>query len=105
MKARGKRSCPLIRLGNLSLFAFALFSIRQFYTQALRDEKRLLVNLLIQEIVLYDDKIEIYFNNPTTKSPDDGQGFLFYSGKCKMVIESQNKSPLIIKITIEMYLR
>ena len=39
-------------------------------------EKRLLVNLLIQEIVLYDDKIEIYFNNPTT-----------------------------IKITIEMYLR
>ena len=38
-------------------------------------EKRLLVNLLIQEIVLYDDKIEIYFNNPTTKSPDDGQGF------------------------------
>ena len=68
-------------------------------------EKRLLVNLLIQEIVLYDDKIEIYFNNPTTKSPDDGQSFLFYSGKCKMVIESQNKSPLIIKITIEMYLR
>ncbi len=67
-------------------------------------EKRLLVNLLIQEIVLYDDK-EIYFNNPTTKSPDDGQGFLFYSGKSKMVIESQNKSPLIIKITIEMYLR
>ena len=79
--------------------------IRQFYTQALRAEKRLLVNLLIQEIVLYDDKIEIYFNNPTTKSPDDGQGFLFYSGKSKMVIESQNKSPFIIKITIEMYLR
>ena len=79
--------------------------IRQFYTQALRAEKRLLVNLLIQEIVLYDDKIEIYFNNPTTKSPDGGQGFLFYSGKSKMVIESQNKSPLIIKITIEMYLR
>lgn len=79
--------------------------IRQFYTQALRAEKRLLVNLLIQEIVLYDDKIEIYFNNPTTKSPDDGQGFLLYSGKSKMVIESQNKSPLIIKITIEMYLR
>ena len=79
--------------------------IRQFYTQALRDEKRLLVNLLIQEIVLYDDKIETYFKNPTTKSPDDGQGFLFYSGKGKIVIESQNKSPLIIKITIEMYLR
>ena len=79
--------------------------IRQFYTQALRAEKRLLVNLLIQEIVLYDDKIEIYFNNPTTKSPDESQGFLFYSGKSKMVLESQNKSPLIIKITIEMYLR
>ena len=79
--------------------------IRQFYTQALRAEKRLLVNLLIQEIVLFDDKIEIYFNNPTTKSPDESQGFLFYSGKSKMVIESQNKSPLIIKITIEMYLR
>ncbi len=50
-------------------------------------EKRLLVNLLIQEIVLYDDKIEIYFNNPTTKSPDDGQGFLFLSA-----LKSKTKS-------------
>ena len=29
MKARGKRSCPLIRLGNLSLFAFSLFSLNR----------------------------------------------------------------------------
>lgn len=67
-------------------------------------ESRALINLLIKEIVLYNDKIEIHYNNPTTKSPDESQGFLFYSDKGKIVSEIQNKKPLVVKITIEMYL-
>lgn len=79
--------------------------IRRFYAQALKAESRALINLLIKEIVLYNDKIEIHYNNPTTKSPDESQGFLFYSGKGKIVSEIQNKKPLVVKIRIEMYLR
>ena len=79
--------------------------IRRFYAQALKAESRTLINLLIKEIVLYNDKIEIHYNNPTMKSPDESQGFLFYSGKGKIVSEIQGKKPLVVKIKIEMYLR
>lgn len=79
--------------------------IRRFYEQALKAEPKMLINLLVKEIVLYDDKIEIYYNNPTTKSPDESQGFLLYVGKSKIVSEIQNKSPKIVIVTIEMYLR
>ena len=64
-----------------------------------------MINLLVKEIVLYDDKIEIYYNNPTTKSPDESRGFLLYVGKSKIISEIQNKSPKITNVTIEMYLR
>lgn len=79
--------------------------IRRFYEQALKAEPKMLINLLVKEIVLYDDKIEIYYNNPTTKSPDESQGFLLYVGKSKIASEIQNKRPKIVIVTIEMYLR
>lgn len=31
----------------------------------------MLVNFLIKKIVLFDDKIEIYYNSPIRISPDD----------------------------------
>ena len=78
---------------------------RRFYEQALKAEPKILINLLVKEIVLYDDKIEIYYNNPTNKSPDGSRGFLLYVGKSKIISEIQNKSPKIVIVTIEMYLR
>ena len=53
--------------------------IRQYYEQALRLEMPMLINFLVKEIVLYNDKIEIYFNTPIKTSPDDERrrGFLF----------------------------
>lgn len=53
--------------------------ILSYYEQALRLEPKLLINFLIREIVLYDDKIEIYFNSPIPTSPDENSGFSFYS--------------------------
>ena len=68
--------------------------------------------MLIVEIFLTDIRqhyacwtIEIYYNNPTTKSPDESQGFLLYVGKSKIVSEIQNKRPKVVIVTIEMYLR
>ena len=53
--------------------------MREFYTQALELEPQMLINYLIKEIVLFDDKIEIHYNSPIRISPDDSQGFSFYS--------------------------
>ena len=58
--------------------------MKEFYTQALRLEPQMLINYLIKEIVLFDDKIEIYYNNPIRISPDDSQGFSFYSKTVQM---------------------
>jgi DNA invertase Pin-like site-specific DNA recombinase len=55
--------------------------IKDFYEQALRYEPKMLINFLVKEIMLFDDKIEIYFNSPLTinTSPDENQGFIFYT--------------------------
>ena len=50
--------------------------IREYYEQVLQAEPQTLINFLIKQIILYDDKIEIYFNTPTT-GPDNVRGFLF----------------------------
>ncbi|MCM1043354.1 MAG: recombinase family protein [Corallococcus sp.] len=51
--------------------------VREYYQQALRLEPQMLVNVLIKEIILFDDKIQIQFNNPISKSLDSSQGFSF----------------------------
>lgn len=54
--------------------------IRAYYTKMLEHEPVVIITTLVKEIKLYDDKIEVTFNTPIGKSPDDNQGFLFYSG-------------------------
>ncbi len=59
--------------------------IREYYEQALKLEPQMLINYLIKEIVLYDDKIEIHYNSPIQTSPDDNnRGFIFYSEIVKL---------------------
>ena len=59
---------------------------------------------IIDNLILYDDKIELYFNNPTSISPDESRDFLFCSYNTKIVQEKENKKPAITDILIEMYL-
>ena len=58
--------------------------IREFYKQAISSEPQMLINYFVKEIILYDDKIEIYFNSPIKISPDNNQGFSFYSKTIKL---------------------
>ena len=53
--------------------------IEAFYVKALRCESRLIVEILIKEIVLYNDKMEIYLNTPAKNGPDENRGFSFYN--------------------------
>ena len=78
--------------------------IREFYEQALREEPKMLINYLIKEIVLFDDRMEIYFNSPIKKSPDESQGFSFYSSFADLhVYMNSNTAPQVKKMQIEMY--
>lgn len=55
--------------------------IRAFYEQALKLEPKMLIEYIVKEILVYDDKIEIIYTNPIMNSPDDKsrQGFSIYS--------------------------
>ena len=53
--------------------------IRTFYEQALKYEPQMLINYIVIEIIMYDDRIDIIYNSPIIESPDDEnrQGFVF----------------------------
>lgn len=65
--------------------------IREFYSQALALEPKLLINYLVKQVTLYDDKIEIQFNAPINISPDDEsrRGFSL----CSKIIKLSYKVP------------
>ena len=49
--------------------------IRKFYLEALKQEPLLLIDTLIKQIKLFNDKIQITFNTPTLQSPNDKGSF------------------------------
>ena len=52
--------------------------VEAFYVDALKKEAKLIIEILIKEIVLYNDRIKIYLNSPTKNGPDENRGFSFY---------------------------
>lgn len=79
--------------------------IRAFYNDALKAEPRTLVNLLVEEIVLYDDKIEIYYKNPANIGPDDKRGFFVCSEKFGASSSTASNATRKCDVTVSMYLR
>ena len=64
---------------NTQSFRISREEVEKFYTEALKREPMLLINYLIKEIKLYNDKLEILLNNPIKKSPNNDldSSFLF----------------------------
>lgn len=54
------------------------------------------LDCLIKEIILYDDKIEIYFNSPIKISPDESRGFTFYTENIKITYKDPHRSESVI---------
>lgn len=71
--------------------------IKKYYQLALTKESKVLVDYLIKEIKLFDDKIEITLNNPL-RSPDN-QGFSFY----KKLAENTESENLYLRFTLELF--
>ena len=78
-------------------------TIREFYVEALRQELTMLVNLLIREIILYNDRIEIYFHTPLKNGPDDDRGCSFFIGYEELSFAGYRKIPSPENVHIEMF--
>ena len=77
--------------------------IRKYYQDALKEEPLVLINYLIKEIKLYNDKAEFTFNTPLRTSPNEqGSSFLSTTRNMKKFIQNQIK-PKMIEIQIKFY--
>lgn len=77
--------------------------MRTFYTEALKLEPKMLIEFLVKEIILFDDKVKIIFNNPT-RSLDESQGFSLCKISGNLHYKKQNVPVLQNqKMLIEMY--
>jgi DNA invertase Pin-like site-specific DNA recombinase len=78
--------------------------IREFYADALKQEADLLVNLLIRQIVLYNDRIEIYLHTPTKIGPDNHRGHSFFIGQANLPFTAYHRKPSDIEsVQIEIF--
>lgn len=81
--------------------------IVKYIVTTLRKSPRQLIDLLIKEIRLYDDKIEIYFHFVDKKSPDDKNrwGFCFYEDKKSFTLETHvfGASAKTIEVEIKLF--
>ena len=80
-----------------SAFKLSKQEISDFYRHGLEQSPQMLINLLIKEIQLFDDKMIIVYNTPKTLNLDESQGFSFYDNNVKYPIYIQNmKQPRMI---------
>lgn len=77
--------------------------IRKFYIEALKQEPLLLIDTLIRQIKLFNDKIQITFNTPTLQSPNNQGSFLTLKNKMKKIIQNKPQ-PIYITMTVEFYI-
>lgn len=74
--------------------------IKQFYKTALRQSGLALINYIIKEVKLYNDKAEIIFNTPIKKSPNNEDSSFFSINKSakKMMTNKVKKSYIHLEL-------
>lgn len=78
--------------------------IKEYYIQALQLEPKLLIDYLIQEIKVFEDKIEITFNSPIKTSSDKNQDFFVAEFTSKLPQYIQNKTiPNFKEVEVRIY--
>lgn len=79
--------------------------IKEFYSDALEMEPRMLIEYLVKEVIMYDDKIQIIFKSPINTVPDEDRGFLIYEGikQPKTIISRRwsTKRKIMVEIRVE----
>lgn len=78
--------------------------IVNYFNDALKLEPQLLINYLVKQIILYDDKMQIYFNSPSLSTNDTAK-IPFKTKNYKLPHIIQNKpQPEMIDILVEFYI-
>ena len=81
--------------------------IKKFIRKALKKAPRLMIKLLVKEVILYDDKVEIYYNCIDKKGPDDleHQVFCVYRQDCEVDPKELGLRHNVMgcKLALEMY--
>lgn len=81
---------------------FSAADIKQFYSSALNENSKILINLLIEKIILFDDKVEIYFNNPIKNPNGTHSDFILCSEMVKIIVSKYaNTAPDTQQIMLE----
>lgn len=77
--------------------------IRKFYNDALSKNSKMMIDLLIKVIILYNDKTEIFFKTPLTRGSDDDRGFSFAIKKIGITYDvPQRKTPVSLRFDISL---
>ena len=82
--------------------------ITKYISAALRKDPRPMVDALIKKVVLYNDKIEIYYNYTNRANPDgtnSHRDFIFYTCTKSFVIDQRkyDKEPIHLEFLIELF--
>ena len=81
--------------------------IKKFIYKALKKEPYSMIRLLVKEVILYDDKIEIYYNFIDKKGPGDldHQAFCIYTQECDIAPQDfgLNYNAKSAKLRLELY--
>ena len=72
-------------------YRFTEEEMRAYYERALKLEPQMLINALVKQITLYDDKMIITYNSPLSAGPDESRDFFFYRRTVEMSYVRQNK--------------
>lgn len=64
--------------------------IKQYFIEAIKLEPEIIIDNLIKQIVVYNDRLEIYFNTPLKTSPNNTDS-LFYYHTSSLSILSKNQ--------------
>ena len=75
--------------------------------KALKASGKVLIDLLVKEIVVYNDKIEVYLKYTELPNPDDKhQDFSFYKEEKEILINCTkfNKPPIKWHFLIELFM-
>ena len=76
--------------------------IKQFYDSVLNENSKILINLLIEKIILFDDKVEIYFNNPIKNPNGTHSDFILCSETVEIIVSKYaNTKPVTRQILLE----
>ncbi|NCA92884.1 hypothetical protein EOM82_06525 [bacterium] len=82
--------------------------IVKYLKTAIKKERKPLLDLLLRQAIQYNDKIEIYYNYTSNKSPDEfeRQGFCFYTITKSFEIDQHKLgvAPVIYNLAIELFI-